>query len=658
MELAEGIVDDIMELTENGVAAYDSGLGEEVLVTTTLLCFLADTPMHAEITSTMMPANSQNPCRACDLGVIRASQKRTMAYLQFFLQISATGSWIKNGVRSWLGIIANCYLLWQISKDPRTKTRVEKLGGQLGIKASINKQIYMYTYDIRAKKECATPANRHFLERIRLCDEEAPERLFNPFFRLPDFDGCTDTPVEILHVFLLGVVKYMVRDLMGKMKPAQLGLIEGRYRAFQKAGLNIPSLSPYYMAKHSSNFTGKEFKAVLQSAPFVLFDFMEPAERLAWIALCELAPLVFQTHIEEMGEYLRLVRFHTHKYLYYLFKITGQWVNKPKFHMLLHLADSIERFGPASLFATEKFESYNGVLRTASIHSNRQSPGKDIANTFAAYKAIRHLVCGGWFQDPKHSTRYITAAPSVGKLFLEQPLIQKTMDYNYVSHLPVKGVFPHPLNSKLSTKESVPEGLKSHLPSQQIFQHEAIQWTAHRVLKKGVSILVRSIQDNLATKHQPGCIEHLWEARYKGNVSYWVCYTEYEAGGVDSYYQMRGIRKTELKKYANIQDVVATINVQHNCHAAGCVVAATGRVVLEREESEENNNIVMHTKSTKYIVNSSELPGTTALRDWADVPRGEEEIQDLIGMLKDGLAAWVQSDGEVDTEGENELEEY
>ncbi|POV95138.1 hypothetical protein PSHT_15826 [Puccinia striiformis] len=66
----------------------------------------------------------------------------------------------------------------------------------------------------------------------------------------------------------------------------------------------------------------------------------------------------------------------------------------------------------------------------------------------------------------------------------------------------------------------------------------------------------------------------------------------------------------------------------------------------------------MHTKSTKYIVNSSELPGTTALRDWADVPRGEEEIQDLIGMLKDGLAAWVQSDGEVDTEGENELEEY
>ncbi|KAI9620308.1 hypothetical protein H4Q26_013878 [Puccinia striiformis f. sp. tritici PST-130] len=607
MELAEGIVDDIMELTENGVAAYDSGLGEEVLVTTTLLCFLADTPMHAEITSTMMPANSQNPCRACDLGVIRASQKRTMAYLQFFLQISATGSWIKNGVRSWLGIIANCYLLWQISKDPRTKTRVEKLGGQLGIKASINKQIYMYTYDIRAKKECATPANRHFLERIRLCDEEAPERLFNPFFRLPDFDGCTDTPVEILHVFLLGVVKYMVRDLMGKMKPAQLGLIEGRYRAFQKAGLNIPSLSPYYMAKHSSNFTGKEFKAVLQSAPFVLFDFMEPAERLAWIALCELAPLVFQTHIEEMGEYLRLVRFHTHKYLYYLFKITGTvWAGV--------------------LIATEKFESYNGVLRTASIHSNRQSPGKDIANTFAAYKAIRHLVCGGWFQDQNILLDTSQRPPSV-----------------------VKGVFPHPLNSKLSTKESVPEGLKSHLPSQQIFQHEAIQWTAHRV---------RSIQDNLATKHQPGCIEHLWEARYKGNVSYWVCYTEYEAGGVDSYYQMRGIRKTELKKYANIQDVVATINVQHNCHAAGCVVAATGRVVLEREESEENNNIVMHTKSTKYIVNSSELPGTTALRDWADVPRGEEEIQDLIGMLKDGLAAWVQSDGEVDTEGENELEEY
>ncbi|OAV95884.1 hypothetical protein PTTG_26547 [Puccinia triticina 1-1 BBBD Race 1] len=395
LELAEGIVDDIMELVEKGCVAYDCGLGEEVLVTTSLLCFLADTPMHAEITSTVMPNNARIPCRVCDLGVIRAAQKKTMAYLQFFLQISADGVWIRNGIQSWVAIIANCYRLWETSKELRTKTLVGDLGGELGIRDSINRQIFMYAYDIRARGAEATTANHLFTERIDRLDQTNKPRLFNSFFRVPDFDGCTDTPVKVLHVFLLGVVKYLVRDLMGRMKAAQLRLIEGRYRAFNTTGLNIPSLSPYYMAKHSFNFIGKEFKMVLQSAPFVLFGFMGEADRLVWIALCQLAPLVFQTHIDDMDEYLTLLRFHIQKFLYYLFKITGQWANKPKFHMLLHLPESIRRFGPAPLFATKKFESFNGVLRNASVHSNRQSPGKDIATTFANSKALRHLICGG-----------------------------------------------------------------------------------------------------------------------------------------------------------------------------------------------------------------------------------------------------------------------
>ncbi|KAA1088986.1 hypothetical protein PGT21_003045 [Puccinia graminis f. sp. tritici] len=101
-----------------------------------------------------------------------------MAYLQYFLQI-------RNGVRSWVQIINNCYRLWELSKQPKSKTRVGELSGELGIKDSINRQIFTLKYDIRAKKEDATAANIAFTERIHLLDQTDDERLFNPFFRIP-----------------------------------------------------------------------------------------------------------------------------------------------------------------------------------------------------------------------------------------------------------------------------------------------------------------------------------------------------------------------------------------------------------------------------------------------------------------------------------------
>jgi hypothetical protein len=76
---------------------------------------------------------------------------------------------------------------------------------------------------------------------------------------------------------------------------------------------------------------------------------------------------------------------------------TNRWFNKPKFHILLHLVEHIRRFGPAILFATEAFESFNAIIRAKSIHSNRHAPSRDIARAFAQGNRIRHLLSGGLF---------------------------------------------------------------------------------------------------------------------------------------------------------------------------------------------------------------------------------------------------------------------
>jgi hypothetical protein len=81
----------------------------------------------------------------------------------------------------------------------------------------------------------------------------------------------------------------------------------------------------------------------------------------------------------------------------------------------------------------------------------------------------------------------------------------------------------------------------------------------------------------------------------------------------------------------------------------------TGRVRVEQEESEENNATVAHKYTVDYVVNSLELPGARALREWVDLPREEEEVCDLIPMLEKGLAAWVVS-GEGGDHGEGDLD--
>ena len=47
------------------------------------------------------------------------------------------------------------------------------------------------------------------------------EDLQNPFFRLEDFDGHTDTPVEILHTLLLGLIKYVIFKLINQLRAHQ-----------------------------------------------------------------------------------------------------------------------------------------------------------------------------------------------------------------------------------------------------------------------------------------------------------------------------------------------------------------------------------------------------------------------------------------------------
>lgn len=95
-------------------------------------------------------------------------------------------------------------------------------------------------------------------------------------------------------------------------------------------------------------------------------------------------------------------------------------ISKPKFHFLLHLPFFIRRFGPAVLFSTERYEAYNAVFRACSIYSNRLTPSRDIAWSFAGIDRVKHIVTGGWWKDSR-TRKWTCANPRVMRHILDHP---------------------------------------------------------------------------------------------------------------------------------------------------------------------------------------------------------------------------------------------
>ncbi|KAI7937024.1 hypothetical protein MJO28_015923 [Puccinia striiformis f. sp. tritici] len=124
---------------------------------------------------------------------------------------------------------------------------------------------------------------KHEAKKILAIAEHKYYKLFNPFLRLLGFDGCHDTPVEVLHVILLGVIKYISNDfLTNTIKPKQANDLLGTWQSFITDSLDLPVLNAAYMYKHHRSMIGKDFKILLQCAPFVFYQFMNEPQQDLW----------------------------------------------------------------------------------------------------------------------------------------------------------------------------------------------------------------------------------------------------------------------------------------------------------------------------------------------------------------------------------------
>lgn len=81
-----------------------------------------------------------------------------------------------------------------------------------------------------------------------------------------DFDPHSDTPVEVLHVMLLGFVWYFWRDAVACIDKDKIPLLVTRLNSANVSGLGIPPLTGKTLVQYAGSLVGRDFCALAQVA--------------------------------------------------------------------------------------------------------------------------------------------------------------------------------------------------------------------------------------------------------------------------------------------------------------------------------------------------------------------------------------------------------
>lgn len=259
------------------------------------------------------------------------------------------------------------------------------------------------------------------------------EDWINPLLGMPTVDIHQDTPTEILHTVLLGVVKYFwAQSILILQQQKKIDEFQARLQSISTSGLLDPDLRAEYICQYSGSLIGKHFKSIAQVMPFLVYDLVSSTVLDAWTTIGSLVVLLWHTDIQNTESYLSELSRCIEDFLSLTAKCAPSiLISKPKFHFLVHLPAYIRRFGPPILFSTERYESFNWVFRLASIFSNRQAPSRDICRSFAYQDIVKHIATGGFWLDGETKqwvcakrviTDYIHTHPAQAQLLgLEPP---------------------------------------------------------------------------------------------------------------------------------------------------------------------------------------------------------------------------------------------
>ncbi|EIN04249.1 hypothetical protein PUNSTDRAFT_76480, partial [Punctularia strigosozonata HHB-11173 SS5] len=308
LEMMEYIIFTIQKGGEDGIPVWDCLLDEEILLVPWVLAFQGDNPMASEFAS-HIGMKGKYFCRICHAFGSDSSQ-RPPGHAG---ELQRLEDFLKPGVpRSKAETIRN--LEAQLKRVLEgAPSAVNHMATETGTKDKyLQHFIDQLSEKCRKIKDDLKNSSRgermstdtEIASALQAMRHSLPANLFNPALMVDDFDPHADSPVELLHVVLLGVVKYWWRDAVSRQDSEGRKKLIARINSVDSGGLSIKPPEGHILVHYAGSLVGRDFRVILEMAPFILINMIPKRAYEAWLSLVRLAPLLYQPEISDIDKYM------------------------------------------------------------------------------------------------------------------------------------------------------------------------------------------------------------------------------------------------------------------------------------------------------------------------------------------------------------------
>ncbi|KAJ6632423.1 hypothetical protein B0H10DRAFT_1938045 [Mycena sp. CBHHK59/15] len=547
------------------VVAWDCEAKEEVLLQPYGLLFAGDNPMQAELCS-CAGLNSNFFCCTCHVGGTREWKQSN----EGFAETLKAGS-----MRDPADTAGETFQQILTALEPNVATTLTDTVQLSGIKDTLAQPIIDAPVKMGQDLRKANPDGSSYSpdEVQTILTEELKKH------QQKGIDMHKDTPTEILHTILLGVVKYYWGQTIWLLeKGKDFALFQTRLNSILEDGLNIPKIQADYMCQYKGGLIGKHFKTLSQ-----------------------------HTEIEDVPSYTTELETCIDDFINITCKCSPSiLISKPKFHFLLRLPFFIRCFGPAMLFSMERYEAYNAVFRACSIYSNHLTPSRDIAWSFAGIDRVKHIVTGGWWRGPQ-TKNWICANPRVMSHILDHP------EFAAMIGLPTKQIRQpgaikyYPIARKHQDRSPEPtmswnESLAGHTNSPR-FPHGVAE-----TYKAALGVVTCTGDKGPFSLLSFATIREILAPMPFSDMGMRVTVQLFDIqSSLHPQLHMLVVIRSQQHAVLLTEDIESTVNLQHDCYQGKCGPNGLSPIMQEHEKTSKTRSVILHTDDCCFIINTSSL---------------------------------------------------